>query len=387
MQGNVIVLVDGPAVLLRVPALLNGLRAEGLAVTVASSESANVFMPPLAYSALSGRASLSFSALDSERLGKADLVLAAPLSLQLLELLAGEGWAERRQALKRPILVAPALLPADQQTQFLDQLVERIGPQFELIRPAGEAELLGALGAICAPSAEQCLETALTALTPPDCQDMRLLITAGPTAEDADPARYVTNRSTGRMGVALAQKAARRGAKVLLVHGPMSWPLPLHASIECCAVRSAQQMYDAVMARLPEHNAAILCAAVADYAPVAYSHEKIKKGPASDFSLLLRRTPDILATLGAMPSRPFLVGFAAETHEVEAYAREKLYRKGCDMLCANDISEAGSGFAVATNRITVHLRDGDSIELPMQSKLDAANAILDLMLPRWQRGR
>ena len=387
MEGKVIVLVDGPAVLLRVPALLNGLRAAGLSVTVASSESANIFMPSLAYSALSGHASLSFAALSSERLHEADLVMAAPLSLQLLELLAGEGWEERRQALKRPLLVAPALLPTDLQPAFMDELAARLGPQFALIRPSAAAEPLGALGALCVASVEQCLEAALTALTPPDCRDMRLLVTAGPTAEDADPARYVTNRSTGRMGVALAVKAARRGAKVLLIHGPMTWPVPPHAGIECCAVRSAQQMYDAVMARLPEHNAAILCAAVADYTPVAYSREKIKKGQESTFSLLLQRTPDILAAVGALPSRPFLVGFAAETHEVEANAREKLYRKGCDMLCANDISEAGSGFAVATNRVTVHLRDGSSIELPMQSKLEVADAILDLMLARWQQGR
>lgn len=387
MRGKVIVLADGPAVLLRVPALLNGLRAAGLSVTVASSESANIFMPPLAYAALSGRASLSLSVLSSEQLGEADVVMAVPASLQLLDLLSGEEWEERLQALKRPLLIAPALLPVDMQPGFLDELAARLGARFVLIRPGAAPEPLGALGALCVASVEQCLEAALTALTPPDCRDMRLLITAGPTAEDADPARYVTNRSTGRMGVALALKAARRGAKVLLIHGPMIWPVPPHAGIECCAVRSAQQMYDAVMARLPEHNAAILCAAVADYRPVAYSQEKIKKGQESTFSLLLQRTPDILAAVGALPSRPFLVGFAAETNEVEANAREKLYRKGCDMLCANDISEAGSGFAVATNRVTVHFRDGGCQELPMQSKLDVADAILDLMLARWQPGR
>lgn len=382
--GKVIVLIDGPAVLLRVPPLLSELQAAGLSVTVASSEAANVFLTPLASSALSGHAALPFSALTRERLREADLVLAAPISLQVLELLAGDGWEERRQALKRPLIVAPALLPADNQPEFLADLTRRLGEAFQVLRPEQAPEALGALGALCVASVERCLEAVLTALTAPDCRELRLLLTAGPTAEDADPARYVTNRSTGRMGVALAVKAARRGARVLLIHGPMTWPVPPHAAIECCPVRSAQQMYEAVMAHLPECNAAILCAAVADYTPVAYSQEKIKKGQESSFNLVLRRTPDILAALGALPGRPFLVGFAAETHEVEAHAREKLYRKGCDMLCANDIAEPGSGFAVATNRVTVYMRDGTTVQIPMQSKLDVADAILDLMMQSWR---
>ena len=207
----------------------------------------------------------------------------------------------------------------------------------------------------------------------------RVLVTAGPTAEDADPVRYVTNRSTGRMGVALACAAARRGAAVTLIHGPMSWPVPNFPNIVDVAVRSATQMHESVMEKVKAQDVAILCAAVADYTPVTYSDVKIKKGHEATFGLLLKRTPDILASVGKLPDRPFLVGFAAESDHVEANAQGKLIGKNCDMICANDVTEEGSGFAVGTNRVTVFTRDGGVERLPQMSKDDVARKILDLI--------
>ena len=181
------------------------------------------------------------------------------------------------------------------------------------------------------------------------------------------------------MGVALAVAAARRGAEVTLVHGPMSWQIPDFQGIESVPVRSAAQMYDAVMERAVAQDVAILCAAVADYTPVTYSDVKIKKGHEATFALLLKRTPDILASVGKMQSKPFLVGFAAESDHVEANARGKLTGKNCDMICANDVTEPGSGFAVGTNRVTVFTRDGGVEHLPQMSKDDVARKILDLI--------
>ena len=185
------------------------------------------------------------------------------------------------------------------------------------------------------------------------------------------------------MGCALAKMAARRGAEVTMVHGPMSVPIPEVPHLQCVEIRSALQMHQEVMARAADCDVAILCAAVADYRPVEYSHEKIKKGGDVDgrFSLILQRTPDILESVGGMADgcRPFLVGFAAESEELERNALEKLARKHCDMLCANDITEPGAGFAVATNRMTVFCKDGTRRVLPLQSKEDIASEILTMI--------
>ncbi len=182
------------------------------------------------------------------------------------------------------------------------------------------------------------------------------------------------------MGAALAKVAARRGAKVIFVHGPMSWPTPQAPTIRAIAVRSAEEMCNAVLAEVPQATVAILCAAVADYTPVAYSHEKIKKeGTDATFALLLKRTPDILATVGALEQKPFLVGFAAETQNLTDNAAAKLRKKNCDMLCANDITEPGCGFAVPTNRLTILFADGRREDLPLLAKEEVAARVLDIV--------
>lgn len=237
----------------------------------------------------------------------------------------------------------------------------------------------GRLGEVTVASPETCLEAILAALTPQDFAGRTIILTAGPTIEDADPARFISNRSTGKMGTAIARMAARRGARVLLVHGPMAAEIPSSSNIIPIPVRSAQNMCDAVMEHLREANIAILCAAVADFAPVQYSEEKIKKGKSQFFDLKMRRTPDILATVGASPDKPFLVGFAAESNNVRDNAMDKLVRKNCDMLCANDIMAPGCGFAVSTNRLLVFGRDGSETEIPLASKESVANSLLDMI--------
>ncbi len=207
----------------------------------------------------------------------------------------------------------------------------------------------------------------------------RLVVSAGPTFEDIDPVRFIGNRSSGKMGFAIAEAAARRGARVVLVAGPVALATP--AGVERIDVRSARQMREAVIGALPA-DAYVGAAAVADYAPAQVASGKIKKKD-EQLTLELVRTPDILAEVAAHPQRPTLVvGFAAETHDVEFYARGKLEKKRVDLIAANRVGVAGSGFESDDNALTVYWRDG-ARALGPAPKTQLADELLDLILARW----
>lgn len=205
----------------------------------------------------------------------------------------------------------------------------------------------------------------------------RVLVTAGPTFEDLDPVRFIGNRSSGRMGYAIADEAARRGAAVTLVSGPTHLDPP--PGVEVVRVRSAADMHAAVMARAATVDAVVMAAAVADYTPEAVAAQKVAKGDGG-WTVPLARTVDILAALGTLPSRaarkPVLIGFAAETHDVLAHADAKRTRKGVDLVVANDVSQAGAGFEVDTNVVTF-LDDAGTETLPLLPKTEVAGRILD----------
>ena len=380
--GSVTVLADGPGVMVHTPPLLLQLQQAGYDVDVAATPSAALFTTPYAPALLTGHPAAHWPLPDAA-LTPNRAVLLAPSSLNAFKALPP---AERQRLENSPagLLVAPALLPDDNPADALDEWRQLASPRWLVVPPTAHTPL-GALGDILVAPPETCVEWIRRWQTPQDLAGRRILITAGPTAEDIDPVRYLTNRSTGRMGGSLARIAARRGATVTVVHGPLSCPLPTLPNIIPVPVRSAQQMFDAVDAHLNDCDVAILCAAVADYAPATYSELKLKKSdrPHSLWdmpdALPLRRTPDILAHLGARSPRPFLVGFAAESDHIEENARLKLMRKGCDLLCANDITEPGSGFAVSTNRVTIFTRTGDIHRLPQLDKDDVARKILDLV--------
>ncbi|MFP4635411.1 MAG: bifunctional phosphopantothenoylcysteine decarboxylase/phosphopantothenate--cysteine ligase CoaBC [Nitriliruptoraceae bacterium] len=213
----------------------------------------------------------------------------------------------------------------------------------------------------------------------------RVIVTAGGTREPLDPVRYLGNRSSGRMGYALAAAAARRGAQVVLVSAPTALDTP--AGVERVDVTTALEMRDAVLARVDGADLVIKAAAVADFRPDRAAATKLKKDPHDPDaapSLTLVRNPDILAELGAARGdgrRPVLVGFAAETDEVEANARAKLERKGADLLVVNDVSSADAGFEVDTNRVVLLDRDGGRYELELASKPQIADGILDAVRP------
>ena len=203
------------------------------------------------------------------------------------------------------------------------------------------------------------------------------MVTAGPTYEDIDPVRFVGNRSSGRMGYALAAEALRRGATVTLVSGPTHLTAPHGVTV--VAVRSAADMHAAVMSRAAEQDAVIMAAAVADYTPANPAAQKVKKGE-GEMTMTLQRTKDILGDLGRLPSRaqrlPVLIGFAAETQDVVAYAKGKLETKAVDLVVANDVSRAGAGFDVDTNAVTI-VSVGGVEEVPLQSKSAVAARVLD----------
>lgn len=213
----------------------------------------------------------------------------------------------------------------------------------------------------------------------------RILVTAGPTYEDIDPVRFVGNRSSGKMGFAIAAAAARRGAETLLVAGPVALPTP--AGVARIDVRSAAQMHAAVMAALPA-DIYIGAAAVADFTPRAVAAGKIKKQAGmSTLTLELVRTPDILADVAAHARRPRLVvGFAAETDDVERHARAKLSGKGLDLIAANRVGVAGSGFESDQNALVVYDRDGNEVALGPAAKAALADALLDLIDERLDAG-
>ncbi|WP_395738337.1 phosphopantothenoylcysteine decarboxylase [Prosthecobacter sp.] len=209
---------------------------------------------------------------------------------------------------------------------------------------------------------------------------MRLLITAGPTREPIDPVRFLSNRSSGRMGYALAAAAHAAGHEVLLISGPVVIPAP--SGVQLIRIETAREMYDAVRTHLPGCTAAIFSAAVADYRPAQAATQKIKKS-ATTLTLELERTEDILGSVrSTFGFTGFLVGFAAETENLIPHAQDKLQRKGCDLIVANDVSQSGIGFDSTENEVTLCLPGGHTIPLPRQSKTSIADELIQFISSR-----
>jgi phosphopantothenoylcysteine decarboxylase/phosphopantothenate--cysteine ligase len=213
---------------------------------------------------------------------------------------------------------------------------------------------------------------------------MKVVVSAGPTYEDIDPVRFIGNRSSGRMGFAVAEAAARAGAQVTLVAGPVSLATP-YGVAKRIDVRSAAQMHAAVTDAATGADIYIGAAAVGDYRPNVVAPHKLKKQNGTDLTLQLAENPDILANLSNRQGHPFLVGFAAETQNVEGYARDKLQRKGLDMIAANQVGE-GLGFETADNAITVYWADG-SAELPRADKAVLARQLIERIADRYKAVR
>lgn len=370
--------------------LLRLLTKAGADVHVIMTASAREFIAPLTFQTLSGNpvhAEL-FNLIAEQEIGhisladRADLLVIAPATANIIGKIAN-GIADDMlsttvMATKAPVLIAPAMninMLTNPVYQLNERKLRRLGYLFA--SPVSGALACGweGQGKLAAP--ESIFEAAMSALTPKDLFGQTIMVTAGPTREEIDPVRYISNHSSGKMGYALARNAARRGARVILISGPVNIAPP--AGVELISVTSAEEMREAVLGRADECSVVIKAAAVADYRPLERAAGKVKK-QADELTLRLTRNADILAELGALDRRPFLVGFAAETDNLKSYAERKLREKNLDMIVANDVSLSDAGFNVDTNRALLLFRDGRLVECPLMPKEDLAALILDHIL-------
>jgi phosphopantothenoylcysteine decarboxylase / phosphopantothenate---cysteine ligase len=368
-----------------------GLQKRGHEVVAVMTENATRFVGAVTFEAITRRAVITDQFApgtnsDIEHIALAstiDLLLIAPATANILGKLA-HGIADDflstlYLATRAPVLVAPAMntqMFANEAVRAnLDTLAAR-GVRF--VEPGEGYLACGWIGKGRLAEPDEIVDAALAVLRPHSLlRGQRVLVTAGPTYEDLDPVRYVGNRSSGRMGFAIASEASRRGAQVTLVTGPTSLePPPVH---DVVPVRSADEMHAAVIGRANQMDVLVMAAAVADYAPMDRAAQKVPKG-AETLTLVLKKTPDILADLGrrrvASGGGPVLVGFAAETEHLLANAIAKREAKHVDLIVANDVSRRGSGFDVDTNEVTIVGPEGAE-PLPLQSKSQVAAAILD----------
>lgn len=377
--------------------LCRRLREWGAEVQVVMTPGAQEFIAPLTFQALSGR-EVRLELLDPraeagmghiELARWAELILIAPASADFLARLA-QGMANDLLstvclASDSPIAVAPAmnrLMWANPATTANCRLLTSRGIQ--LWGPGAGDQACGEVGAgrMLEPVELRQRVLGFFAHAGP-LAGQHVLITAGPTREAIDPVRYIGNRSSGKMGFAVAEAARRAGATVTLVAGPVSLTTP--SNVERVDVESAAEMLAAVMSRVASVDIFIACAAVADYRVSHPAAQKIKKSQPS-LSLALERNVDILATVAALEKPPFTVGFAAETHDVLAYAEEKRRRKQLDMIAANQVGQVGSGFGAEDNALQV-LWEGGAEELPMQSKDALAKELMRLVTEHYRRLR
>lgn len=391
LEKRIVLGVSGGIAAYKTPEIVRRLRERGARVRVVMTAAAREFIGPLSLQAVSGEPvhldlldPTAEAAMGHIELARwADTVLIAPASADLLARLAhglcDDLLSTLALATEAPILVAPAMnrvMWSAAATQAnLRQLHER---GLTVLGPGEGAQACGehGPGRMLEPGA--LVEALASRMAPPVLAGRKVLVTAGPTREPVDPVRYVGNRSSGRMGYALARAARAAGAEVTLVSGPVSLPAP--AGVRRVSVESAAQMLAAVQRELPGQDVFIAAAAVADYRPSRPEAQKIKKAE-SVLTLTLERTADILEWTASRAERPFLVGFAAETEDVEAHARHKLARKRLDMIAANDVGVPGIGFESEHNALQVYW-PGGSQSLPYTTKEQLAHQLVALIAER-----
>jgi len=392
LNGKTVLLgVTGGIAAYKAAALASALVKLRASVEVVMTENATQFVAPLTFEQLTGNR-VSVDTFDRnfvhqvEHISlahRSDLVLIAPATANVCAKLA-HGIADDMLtttvlACRCPKLIAPAMntnMYENPVTQDNLETLRRYG--WEVVAPASGRLACGDVGAGKLPEPETLVWHVLRAVAlPHDLTGRRVLVTAGPTREPLDPVRCITNRSTGRMGCAIAKIAMLRGAEVTLVAGPMEVAPP--PFVEVVNIETAQEMFDAVTSRADDMDFIFKAAAVADYTPADYRDEKMKKAD-SELFIPLRRTQDILKHLGEhRRAGQVICGFSMETQNMLENSAAKLQKKHVDMICANNLKVAGAGFGTDTNVITVITAEGVT-ELPLQSKDDDARVILDIAL-------
>ncbi|HXZ36105.1 MAG TPA: bifunctional phosphopantothenoylcysteine decarboxylase/phosphopantothenate--cysteine ligase CoaBC [Thermodesulfobacteriota bacterium] len=391
LKGKKIVLgVTGGIAAYKAAELVRELVRSGAEVFVVMTRSAQEFITPLTLQTLSGNkvATELFSLLEESEIGhisladRADILVIAPATANMIGKIAG-GIADDMlstvvMATQAPVLLAPAMNVHMWENSITQENIQKLRARgYHFIDPeAGELacgyEGKGRLAEIPA-----IVEEVQTLLSPKDYSGETILVTAGPTEEPIDPVRFLSNRSSGKMGFAVSRAARRRGAQVTLVSGPTALTPPPH--LRFIPVRTAAQMREAVLENLQAASIVVMAAAVSDFRPQGTREEKIKKSKAN-LNLLLELNPDILYEAGQKKGTRLLIGFAAETHDLLQNARQKLAEKNLDLIVANDVSLPGAGFAADTNIVKLIDRRGNIEELPLMGKEEVADLILDRLV-------
>lgn len=393
VQGRTLILgVCGGIAAYKAATLASRLTQRGATVHTVMTENATAFIAPLTFASLTGRPPY-LDLFGEQRLGRvdhvelaerADLVVVAPATAHFIAKLAN-GLADdflstTLLGVRCPVLLAPAMETHMYEHPAVQANLQRLRERGVIILEPEVGPLASGRsgrGRMVEPETilariEACLQTAQ------DLAGVRVLVSAGPTREYLDSVRFISNPSTGKMGFAVAEAAARRGAGVTLVTGPVALATP--PGVERIDVETVQEMYDAMIARF-EHDcdAVIMTAAVSDYKPVATLRGKRKKSQ-EEWVIRLQPAVDILEALGRRKTRQRLIGFAAETDDLFENARRKIERKNLDLIVVNDVGEEGAGFAVDTNRVHLLWPDGRHESLPRMSKTETAQRILDALV-------
>ena len=388
LRGKVIVLgVTGGIAVYKAVELLRLLTKSGAEVHVVMTRAATEFVTPLTFQTLSGNPVHQelFNLISEQEIGhislaeRADLFLIAPATANFIGKMAcgiaDDLLSTTVMATKSPVLIAPAMNVNMYQNPIYRENEARLkGHGYLFIPPASGMLACGYEGEGKLPDPEVILEEAIAALTPKRLAGERVLVTAGPTREEIDPVRYISNHSSGKMGYAIARQARLRGAEVTLVTGPTAIAVPYGVAV--VQVESAEQMREAVLERLAGTDIVIKAAAVADYRPRQRAEMKVKKSSAR-LAIELEKNPDILAEIGTRKGDRLLVGFAAETEDLLANASKKLAQKNLDLIVANDVSLEGAGFNVDTNIVKLLFRDGSVEDIPIMGKNELAGLILN----------
>lgn len=397
MPGSRVVLgVGGGVAAYKAAELARGLMEEGCRVQVVMTGAAMEFIRPLTFAALTANkviTGLFNQSSGEEMLASAvehiavaqenDLLAVAPATADLLAKfahgIAGDFLTTLYLAFQGPVLLAPAMNTAMWEHPATKANIETLIQRGNsVVGPASGLLACGTTGPGRLAEVEAITAEALRLLRPRrDLAGETVLVTAGPTREPIDPVRFISNRSSGKMGYAVAEAAADRGAEVILISGPVDLAPPRGVSL--VRVQTAAEMYQAVMAALDRATIVVKAAAVADYHVANVPSQKVKKSSLS-YSLELEPTADILAEIGRRKTSQLVVGFAAETQNLVAEARRKLESKNCDMVVSNLVNSAGTGFESDDNEVILVLRTGESVPLPRASKRRIAGQILDQVL-------
>lgn len=388
LTGARIVLgVTGSIAAYKAVTLLRALMREGAVIDVAMTRSATKFVTPLTFEVLSGRpvtADLFQAHQEMRHLSlpeHADVILVAPATANFLAKAAlglGDDLLSTMLLTGRcPLICAPAMDGGMWSHPTVVAHVEALRARGALIVDPEEGPLAsGRIGQGRMAGEDRILDAVRAVLTPKrDWQGQRILLSAGPTQEPIDPVRYLSNRSSGKMGYAIAEAARKRGAEVILVSGPTSLPPP--SGVEVIPVETAEEMLKQLSSRLSWSTVVVMAAAVADFRPRQVAAQKLKKQGRRSATLELEQTTDILSTISGQRTTQLVIGFAAETHDLLPHARAKLESKGLDLIVANDVTRPGAGFGSDFNAATLIDRDGRTTDIPLKSKRELADDILD----------